>query len=96
MGRIDEKEAKRMIEITTSWEEKGRLKGRIEGRAEGKIEGQADLLVRQLKKKFIHIPAEMEARVRNLPAERLQQLAEAIFEVKTIEDVKEFLLKQGQ
>ena len=35
MGKIDEKEARRMIEITTSWEERGRVKGRAEGKTEG-------------------------------------------------------------
>jgi len=95
MGKMDEKEASRMIELTTSWEEKGRSKGRIEGkiegRIEGKIEGQADMLVRQLKKKFSNISAEMENKVRSLPADRLQVLADAIFDLETIEDVRNFL-----
>ena len=42
MGKIDEKEARRMIEITTSWEERGRVKGRAEGKTEGKAEGKAE------------------------------------------------------
>ena len=72
-----------MMEITTSWEQKGR--------AEGKVEGQADLLIRLLHKKFANIPPEMENQVKALPAEKLQQLAEAIFDLETIEDVKGFL-----
>lgn len=87
MGKIDEKEAQKMMEITTSWQEKGR----VEGRMEGIVEGQAGLLIRQLKKKFTHLPAEMEEQVRALPVEKLQQLAEAIFDIKTLEDVKAFL-----
>ena len=58
---------------------------------EGIVEGQAGLLIRQLKKKFPHLPAEMEEQVRAMPAEKLQQLAEAIFDIKTLEDVKVFL-----
>jgi hypothetical protein len=65
--------------IRISWERKGR------------VEGQADLLIRQLKKKFITVPAEIENRVRSLPPEKLQQLAEAIFDLETFEDVKAFL-----
>ena len=80
-----------MMEITTSWEQKGRVKGRAEGRAEGKVEGQADLLIRLLHKKFANIPPEMENQVKALPAEKLQQLAEAILDLETIEDVKGFL-----
>jgi predicted transposase YdaD len=93
------KEAERMMEITTSWERKGRVRGRIEGRVEGReegreegrVEGQADILVRQLNKKFGHIPVEMENRVRTLSVEKLQELAEAIFDIKTLEEVKAFL-----
>jgi hypothetical protein len=83
MGKIDVKEAKRMMEITTSWERKGR--------AEGKVEGQANILVRQLKKKFGNIPVEVEDRVRNLSVEKQQELAEAIFDLKSIDDIKAFL-----
>lgn len=79
MGKIDVKEAKQMMEITTSWERKGRA------------EGQADLLIRLLHKKFTNVPPEMENQVKALPPEKLQQLAEAIFDLETIEDVKGFL-----
>ena len=83
LGKIDKEEAAKMMEITTSWQEKGRIKGIVEG--------QADLLIRQLKKKFTNMPADMETRVRGLSAEKLQQLAEAIFDLETLEDVKAFL-----
>ena len=87
VGKIDEKEAERMMELTTSWQEKGRKEGRIEGR----VEGQANILVRQLKKKFNSMPAKMENQVRSLSAEKLQELAEAIFELEKLEDVQNFL-----
>jgi len=79
MGKVDEKEAKRMIEITTSWEEKGRVKG------------QASILLRQLKKKFGHIPVEVENKVMTMPIEKLQDLAEAIFDLGTLEEVDNFI-----
>jgi len=93
MGKVDEKEAKRMIEITTSWEEKGKMKGRMEGKAEGKAEGQASILLRLLKKKFGYMPVEMENRVMSMPVEKLQELAEAIFDLETIDDVNSFISK---
>ena len=88
-----------MMELTTSWQEKGRKEGRVEGKAEGKtegrkegiVEGQANILVRQLKKKFNSMSAKMENQVRSLSAEKLQELAEAIFELETLEDVEIFL-----
>jgi hypothetical protein len=83
IGKIDAKEAEKMMEITTSWEQKGK--------AEGRVEGQADLLIRLLHKKFTNLPAEIENQVKALPAEKLQELAEAIFDLKSIDDVKDFL-----
>ena len=83
MGKVDEKEAKRMIEITTSWEEKGRVKG--------KAEGQASILLRLLKKKFGNVPVEMENRVMTMPTEKLQNLAEAIFDLGTLNEVDNFI-----
>ena len=84
-----------MMEITTSWEQKGKMAGRAEGRievrAEGRAEGQADLLIRLLHKRFTTVPKEVENQVRTLPPERLQQLAEAIFDIKSIDDIKTFL-----
>ena len=83
IGKIDIKEAERMMEITTSWEQKGKMAGRAEG--------QADLLIRLLHKRFTTVPKEVENQVRTLPPERLQQLAEAIFDLKSIDDIKTFL-----
>jgi hypothetical protein len=90
MGKMDEKEASKMIELTTSWEKKGK----VEGIAEGIAEGQATILLKLLKKKFGNIPDELESQVRKLPSEKLQQLAEAIFDLETIEDVIDFLGKK--
>ncbi len=83
IGRIDAKEAERMIEITTSWEQKGKK--------EGRMEGQADLLIRLLYRKFTDVPSEIENRIRTLPPEKLQSLADAIFDLKSVDDVKSFL-----
>jgi hypothetical protein len=83
IGKVDTKEAEKMMEITTSWERKGR--------AEGKAEGQANILVRLLKKKFGNMPVEVEDKVRNLSIEKQQELAEAIFDLKSIDDVEAFL-----
>ena len=99
MAKVDEKEARKMIELTTSWEEKGRTEGRIEGKAEGRIEGrtegriegQAELLLKLLKKRLGDVPTDMENYIRSLPGDRLEQLAEAIFDLKSIDDVKVFI-----
>lgn len=83
MGNLNKEEAEKMLELTTSWERKGKM--------EGKMEGQADILLRQLGKKFCPVPADVEAAVRKMPAEKLEQLAEAIFELESLAEVKAFL-----
>lgn len=91
MEKMDEKEVMKMIELTTSWEEKGRIEGRHEGKIEGTIEGQTEILLKQLRKRFSEIPVDMEIRIKKIPGDKLEQLAEAIFDLKTIDDVKAFL-----
>jgi len=46
-----------------------------------------------LKKKFGYLPVEMENRVMSMPVEKLQELAEAIFDLETIDDVNSFISK---
>lgn len=87
MAKIDEKEVKIMMEITTSWE----TKGRKEGIKEGKKEGQTELLLRQLKKKFSKIPLDLEQGIRALATDKIEILAELIFDLETIEDLENFL-----
>ena len=42
LGKIDKKEADTIMQITTSWHEKGRMEGRVEGRVEGRTEGRIE------------------------------------------------------
>lgn len=58
---------------------------------EAKAEGQAIILLRQLKKKFGFMPVEMENRVMSMPVEKLQELAEAILDMGTIDEVNNFI-----
>jgi hypothetical protein len=40
--KLNAEEVQKMMEITTSWHEKGRVEGRMEGKMEGKAEGEAE------------------------------------------------------
>ena len=42
LGKIDKKEADTIMQITTSWHEKGRMEGRVEGKMEGRMEGRVE------------------------------------------------------
>jgi flagellar biosynthesis/type III secretory pathway protein FliH len=68
-----------------------KMEGIAEGIAEGKVEGQASILLRQLKKKFGYLPVEMENRVMTMPTEKLQNLAEEIFDLGTLDEVDNFI-----
>ncbi|HHW39694.1 MAG TPA: transposase, partial [Syntrophomonadaceae bacterium] len=42
LGKMDKKEVDAIMQITTSWHEKGRAEGRAEGLVEGRAEGRAE------------------------------------------------------
>ena len=60
--------------------QEGRAEGRQEGRAEGRQEGERDLALRQLRRRCGDLSPEQVARVRALPLERLEELAEALLD----------------
>lgn len=83
LGKMDRKEVDTIMQITTSWHEKGR--------AEGRAEGQTQLVLRQLKKLFGEVPADVEEKIKAMGAERIERLGEALLDVKTIEELKPLL-----
>ncbi len=54
---------------------------------EGKQEGEANLLIRQLNRRFEGISADLESQIRSLPTDVLESLGEALFDFQSIEDV---------
>jgi len=75
LDRIDSKEADAIMQITKK----------------GRTEGQAQLVLRQLKKLFGEVPADVEEKIKAMRAERIEQLGEALLDVKTIEELKPLL-----
>ena len=71
--------------------EKGLQKGRLEGRQEGRLEGEAGLILRQLRRRFGSLSAELESRINRLPLDRLEELGEAILDLSTIEQLDHWL-----
>ncbi|CEP67443.1 Domain of unknown function DUF4351 [Moorella glycerini] len=65
------------MELTTSWHLKGRQQGRQEGRQE--------ILLRQLRKRLGTTSPEVEAKIKTLSVEQLDDLAEKILDI-TSED----------
>lgn len=58
-----------------------------QGRVEGRAEGQAELLLRQLRRKFTSISPEVEQRVRSASPEELEQLADRFVDATSLDEV---------
>ena len=75
-----------MLELTTSWKEKGVQ--------EGRQEESPRLVQRQLPRRCGALPAEVEARLRKLSLEQLESLAEALLDFRSLTDLTDWLLVQ--
>ena len=61
-------------------ESEGIRKGKAEGKAEGRQEEAIALILRQLKRRLTTISAEIEAKINNLPIEKIEELGEALLD----------------
>ena len=68
------------MEFTTSWHLKGRQEGRKEGRQE--------ILLKQLRKRLRTIsPQTVEAKIKTLSVEQLDDLAEKILDITSMDEL---------
>lgn len=79
VNRLGKKEAEIIMQFTTPWHEKGWL------------EGQSKLILRQLKKRFGEVPADIEEIIKSLEREKLEEVGEALFEINSIEELRKLL-----
>jgi len=92
-------EVKRVMEIATSWQLKGRQEGlqeglqegRQEGLQEGRQEGRQELLLKILNKRLGSLSAELEAMIATLSVEQFDELAESLFDITSEADLKRWL-----
>ncbi len=75
----------------TSVERIAEARGRAEGRAEGEVEGSVNILLRMLARVCGPLPGEVEQRVRRLPVQHLETLAEAVLDFRSVDDVRVWL-----
>ncbi|MBH8555219.1 DUF4351 domain-containing protein [Nostocaceae cyanobacterium CENA357] len=80
-------EEEQIMEIVTSWMEKG-----IE---QGIEQGEQKIIKRQLKRRFNNIDSALENRVNGLSSEQLENLADAIFDFQSLEDLIKWLDQQN-
>jgi hypothetical protein len=88
-------ERERLMEIVTSWEqegiEKGLQQGLEQGRAEGIAEGALGVVVALLARRLGPLPESTMTHVRSLSLSSLQNLAEAVLDLETADDLERWL-----
>ena len=67
-------------------EEKGIQKGMEQGTKKSN-----ELLIKQITKRFGNIPEELKSKIMSLPIDKVNEIGEAIFDFKSLEDIKKFL-----
>ncbi|WP_294181186.1 DUF4351 domain-containing protein [uncultured Clostridium sp.] len=60
------------------------------GKEEGREEGKADLLIKQLRKKFNGLPENYEEKIRKLSKEKIESIATDIFDLEKIKDLERY------
>jgi predicted transposase YdaD len=63
----------------------------LEGKAEGKAEEAANLVLRQLGRRFGEIPESSRTKIQTLALEKLEDLSEALLDFQEIRDLQNWL-----
>ena len=78
-------------EIFGQGRQEGREEGWQEGRQEGRQEGELELALRLLRRRCGELTPQQVARIRALPLERLEALAEALLDFQNPQDLDAWL-----
>ncbi|OAT79298.1 Rpn family recombination-promoting nuclease/putative transposase [Desulfotomaculum copahuensis] len=85
LGKLDRKEVEMIMQITTSWHEKGRA----EGRAEGKVEAKQEVICKYLVRKFGGKTTDLQQKVQRMTSlEVLDHVLEELFAADTLEEAR--------
>jgi predicted transposase YdaD len=87
-GLVEEEE---VMEIVTSWMERGIEKGIQQGRQEGRQEGEKNLIIRLIKRRFKVISPELENQINNLSLNQLENLGDALLDFQSLDDLINWL-----
>ncbi len=86
LGTIESEEREQVMEIVTSWMRTGIEQGRQEG-----LQRETELIIRQLKRKIGQLTPEIEAQVKGLEIEELENLGETLLDFEQLEDLTNWL-----
>lgn len=65
--------------------------GKAEGKTEGKAEGEALIIWRQLNRRIANLPISYRNRISGLSSEKLESLADALFDFRSEQDLADWL-----
>jgi flagellar biosynthesis/type III secretory pathway protein FliH len=95
---LESDEKGQVMEIVTSWMEEGIEKGIQQGlergRQEGRQEGQLQIILRQLRRLLGLLEPSVEQQVKQLSPDKLETLAEAQLNFKSLHDLEVWLQNQ--
>jgi flagellar biosynthesis/type III secretory pathway protein FliH len=69
------------------WRQEGKAEGLREGLEQGRRQGEAELLMRQLRRKFGSVPRKIQTRLRNAQPEQLLDWGERLLTANSLEEV---------
>jgi predicted transposase YdaD len=91
LSTMELQEQKQIMEITTSWEQKGILKGLQEGRQEGLQEGQSNTILRLLNRKLGTLSSANATQIKSLEPNQLDTLTVDLLDFETLDDLHQWL-----
>jgi hypothetical protein len=87
LSTMELQEQKQIMEITTSWEQKGILKGLQEGRQEG----QSNTILRLLNRKLGTLSSAIATQIKSLEPNQLDTLTVDLLDFETLDDLHQWL-----
>ncbi len=95
LGKMDKKEVDAIMQITTSWHEKGRAEGLAEGRAEGKIKAKQEVICRYLARRFGADSAAIQEKVPQLTdMDALDRVLDRLFAAGSLEEARNIIWEE--
>lgn len=87
LSTMELEQREQIMEITTSWEQKGIAQGKEQGR----VEGQSNTILRQLNRKLGTLPEAIAEQIKSLETSRLDSLTEDLLDFQTLDDLHHWL-----
>ena len=83
LNKMELERQDKIMQITTSWERKGRL--------EGQREERISIILRQLNRKVGQLPENITTQIKSLESSQLEALTEELLDFNTLDDLLQWL-----